>query len=521
MSLLSYNIKDVNIVNMWRKNAFVQITGLVLGVFTLSACQPEAQSTPNLKFSAPERILQVREVDRTKLRPEVRLSDNRIIPMTNVGEDSWTGTINVQPNSNISVTGRWIETVDNRDLVLANWLESITVGADGAELNLTTANYNYEIDEDGDSISNLDEREDGTDPFNPDVILPSDDQTDPDGSGEQTDSGSTDDTGTTDTSGNTDGSGTTDETGDTDGTSTNGTGVDPDGTTTVGSTDTAGQTAGDTDEGETDSEATGGDTDGDTGQGTGGSRANVLIPRILPRQAPDIDGLDVQLNRAGALIGEWAQAVQMDDAGEGLWIDRLMLVNSGNQDPAEDGEQLHRWAAMHDGVNLYVLVLSDDVGFRSSDSPQIFRDDALEVFIDGNNSKLAEWGDADDFHFLIALQQEDSDEANDEVANRVVTGPSPKSDMFDFTFSTGPGLGPDGIRRANFEQDVYELAIPIADAGITIGEPFGFELQLDDDDNGGERDTKWGWFHRSRSNDSNVDDTYLIPSVMGTVTLEE
>ena len=47
-----------------------------------------------------------------------------------------------------------------------------------------------------------------------------------------------------------------------------------------------------------------------------------------------------------------------------------------------------------------------------------------------------------------------------------------------------------------------------------MGQPFGFEIQLNEDDNGGARDAKFGWFEPSGSTvaDSN-------PSVFGTVLL--
>jgi len=202
------------------------------------------------------------------------------------------------------------------------------------------------------------------------------------------------------------------------------------------STSTAGQTAGTTDDGEVDSDstATGGSTDDVE------TNVSVVIPRIPTTQAPIIDGANVWLSPQDTLTGEWANAVQADVNGEGLWINNLMIDNPSNtEDPAVDGDQLHRWAAMHDGQYLYVVVLSDDVGLRYKDSDGIWQDDSLELFIDGNHSRLSEWGDDDDFHYLIALQQQDRNQANNESSNRVDTGPGPTSERFEFSFATGPG----------------------------------------------------------------------------------
>jgi len=526
---------------MWRDNPLVKTTSLVFGVLMLSACQPESRSAPNVKFEAPARILQARAVNTSQLRPSVRLTDGTVIVMQPTGDNSWSGTIDVVPNNTYTVVIDWIETLPagefdgqiDEALLLATWTDNVPVGADGAEVNLSNTNYDYSADEDGDGSTNLQERENNTNPF-----MAEGGDGDDDGMGDDGSTGDETDTGTT-----TDGTSTggTDEVTDagtpTDGTSTEGEGASTEGegastggtddltdtgTTTDGSDDgdTAGSTstAGTTDDGETDGDST------TTGGSTGGvvTKASVLVPRILPAQAPDIDGEDVLLGGQNTLVGEWANAVQFDDTGEGLWINNLMVDRPSNtEDPAVDGDQLHRWAAMHDGEYLYVVVLSDDVGLRNSDSDGLWQDDALELFIDGNYSRLSEWGDDDDFHYLIALQQQDSNLANNEFSPRIDTGPGPTSEPFDFMFSTGPGIGPDGIRFANFEQDVYELAIPIADAGITIGQPFGFELQIDDDDDGNGRDSKWGWYHESRQNGVDTDRTYLNPSVMGTLILEE
>jgi len=516
-------------------NLLVKITSLVLGVLMLSACQPEARPAPNVKFEAPARILQARAVNTSQLRPSVRLSDGTVILMQPTGDNAWSGTINVQPNNTYSISVDWIETLPEGEfegefdntLLLATWTDNIPVDADGTEVNLSNTDYDYSANEDGDGYTNLQERENDTNPFVVDAPMAEGGDDDDDGTGD--DDGMGDDDGTGD-DGTDDGEGTGDEadTGTTtDGTSTEGTdevtdtGITTDGSDddeTDDSTSTAGQTAGTTDDGEVDSDstATGGSTDDVE------TNVSVVIPRIPTTQAPIIDGANVWLSPQDTLTGEWANAVQADVNGEGLWINNLMIDNPSNtEDPAVDGDQLHRWAAMHDGQYLYVVVLSDDVGLRYKDSDGIWQDDSLELFIDGNHSRLSEWGDDDDFHYLIALQQQDRNQANNESSNRVDTGPGPTSERFEFSFATGPGIGPDGIRIARFEQDVYELAIPIADAGITIGKPFGFEVQLDDDDNGNGRDSKWGWFHESRQNGVDTDRTYLNPSVMGTLILEE
>ena len=87
-------------------------------------------------------------------------------------------------------------------------------------------------------------------------------------------------------------------------------------------------------------------------------------------------------------------------------------------------------------------------------------------------------------------------------------------------FATGPSIGPDGLlHQTIYEQDVYELRIELESAGISSNAPFGFELQINDDDDGLQRDSKWGWKHPARQN-TDIDNTPNNPSVMGTVVLE-
>lgn len=544
--------------------------GILSTSVLLSACQPTPDVQSNLTFNPPNTIMQVRAIDRSQLSPVVSLSNGTSIPMISTGDNSWSGTINVQPNTSYFVSIEWIETLPEGNLVLAQWSQDVTVNEDGAEIFLSDENYDYSLDLDGDQISNLQERENDTNPFvhNDQINDNSDGAT----TGEPENGGSTDgDTGgavdddldlgvldggsfdvdnldaevtggATDddfeatsggtagsTSGETDGSSTTSD-------DTNGSTSGETGGSSTAAGDTSGETAGssttmgETDGGATDdSGTTSGDTDGSTSGTTDGdgttagaetthTKASVLVPRIASNRAPDIDGEGVMLNAQDNLVGEWQDAVQFDDSGAGLWIKNLMIDKDAD---SEDGAQLRRWAAMHDGTNLYLLVLSDDVGARHADSTDFWHDDSLELFIDGDNSKLTDWTSGDDFQQIIPLLKQNSTEANNEVNGRYTPGPGSTEAALDVEFFTGPGIGPDGIRVNKWEQDVYELAIPLSSVGIVVGVSFGFELQLNDDDNGVSRDSKWGWFHPSRIDNVDTDQTYLNPSVMGVIILEE
>jgi len=58
------------------------------------------------------------------------------------------------------------------------------------------------------------------------------------------------------------------------------------------------------------------------------------------------------------------------------------MIDNGGADTV-DGSPHRRWAAMHDGVNVYILALVDDNKRHQSDSASVWEDDAFEVFNSG------------------------------------------------------------------------------------------------------------------------------------------
>jgi len=242
--------------------------------------------------------------------------------------------------------------------------------------------------------------------------------------------------------------------------------------------------------------------------------ADVVIPRVAVSAVPDIDGANVTLDASGKLSGEWAAAIQSDNSGADLYINNL-IIDVDAEKP--DGSAFRRWAAMHDGTFLYVVVIVDDNGDRQRDSgSDINQDDSLELFIDGDNSKRTRYG-SDDFHRIFPVQLAGADKQSATTGD--IPGPDSSTAPLTVTFATGPGIGPRGIRRPQFERDVYELRINLASAGISTDAAFGLELQVNDDDGGGDRDSKWAW-HLSSANTADTDATVSNPSLMGTAVLE-
>jgi len=239
------------------------------------------------------------------------------------------------------------------------------------------------------------------------------------------------------------------------------------------------------------------------------NKPDVRIPWVSPAETPVIDGLYDQI---------WDSARFSDVRGERLSIDNLM-INQGAIRP--DGDTEFRWAAMHDDSNLYIFVLAETES-RSNptrDSSGVWNDDNINVFIDGDNSKLSEYDGVDDRQILIPL---------------LATVENPASNS---SGSDRPSFILEGAFSAPLDVDVvefgtcvctsgphtWEIKLPFSDFGITKNVPFGIEIQLDIDHDGGARDAKWGWHHKSRATDGeDVDETWTTPSAdyMGTAIIE-
>lgn len=232
--------------------------------------------------------------------------------------------------------------------------------------------------------------------------------------------------------------------------------------------------------------------------------AQVFLPFIDPADAPDIDG---------EYDGIWDDAQFLDRDRFRLDIDNLMIDQGASR---LDGDTEYRWAGMHDGENLYLLVFGEGANgqtpFGDSD-PDVWNDDAVELFFDGDNSKLQAYDGIDDRQIIIPLTVlgEASSNRSDDGSGRFLLGfqSAPlQAQFFDFATCLCDGA-----------QQLYEIRVNLAATNIQVDRTFGFEIQLDDDRDGGQREAKWGWFHPSRGN-NDVDNTKDSPVFMSTVRLQ-
>ena len=227
---------------------------------------------------------------------------------------------------------------------------------------------------------------------------------------------------------------------------------------------------------------------------------DVRIQQIDRLDAPRIDGL---------YDPSWNQATFRDIDNDLLHINNLMIDQGALR---EDGHMTNemRWFAMHDDAFLYIFVLGENVADKPiplRDSFEVWQDDTLNIFIDGDNSKDQTYDGIDDRQILIPLLTDPSNLTNNSTF--YVTGFNSAA-IPEFEFATC---------RCTSEQHTWEVQLRLSDFGIVKNQSFGIEIQLEVDHDGGNRDAKWGWFHNSRV-DEDVDNTWRNPSFMGTATVE-
>ena len=233
--------------------------------------------------------------------------------------------------------------------------------------------------------------------------------------------------------------------------------------------------------------------------------AQAFLPRIDPADSPIIDG---------AYEPIWDEAQYRDRDNEDLAIDNLMIDFGAT---LLDGESGYRWGAMHDGEALYLIVFAEAGTGQTpfGDSAEAFNDDSIDVYFDADDSKLSEYDGVDDRHLILPLLDANGSPNSSASADaRIEAGPfSAPFDLEAVTFAACPCTG-------DLPSDVqtYELRLPLSTLDVEVGTTIGFEVHVNDDRDGGDRDVKWGWWHPSRGN-ANTDRTFENPSFMGTVRL--
>jgi len=226
----------------------------------------------------------------------------------------------------------------------------------------------------------------------------------------------------------------------------------------------------------------------------------------------------------------WDFAMHEDVNGEKLYVnnmireDRVVQLDNPNPD--------FQWAGIHDGTHLTLFVWgkrANGSAVSITGDSQVRRfhdDDSLEIFIDGNYSQLATGYDkVDDLLINIPLARgvppnlmENNSNADDK---RIFRGGSVQKEViFDVQ---DPALVEFGTCFCtNAGRVTWEVRIDMKAANIRVGKTFGLEIQINRDDDGGERDSKWAWAKPARlpnQTNNDADSTWRYATGMGKVKL--
>jgi len=194
---------------------------------------------------------------------------------------------------------------------------------------------------------------------------------------------------------------------------------------------------------------------------------------------------------------EWQDAARSDSRGNYMNIDHLLHDEYDILDD-QDNRDYSSWRAMHDGEFLYILVQigREQSAQRWSDSPDVWHDDSIEIFLDIGNDKASTFGD-DDYQRLFRYQ-DDADDAQ-------IVGSNSAAGMI-ASYCSSRGMATDWGWYT-----YYEVKIDLSSVDLGIGEKFGIDVQYNDDDDSGVRDAKWAWFAPSGD-----DVSWRNPGLMGT-----
>jgi tetratricopeptide (TPR) repeat protein len=194
-----------------------------------------------------------------------------------------------------------------------------------------------------------------------------------------------------------------------------------------------------------------------------------------------------------ANVRKASRPVVIDGTAEALWSEaREYKIGNVIYSPvSSDKDFSASYKTLWDADNLYVLVDVTDDSLKN-DSDEFWQDDAVEVFIDADNSKSGRYDDNDfQFHFGWAE-----------------TNPSMGESQHDRT---------DGVKFAIGRADAgyrVEIKFPWTTLGVkpSVGTKIGLDVHVNDDDDGGDRDTKLTWHGKQ-------DNAWQMPSALGIAEL--
>ncbi len=140
-----------------------------------STFSSEATMSPtNLSLPVPERIRAVSALDPASISAQATVN-GVIVPMALAANGTYSGSLQVAAQTTFPVVIEFSEQFSGQKLILATNTQQVSVDSDSTTLNLRRADYDFDShDDDGDSVSNIVEREQDSDPLDagqtPDLI---------------------------------------------------------------------------------------------------------------------------------------------------------------------------------------------------------------------------------------------------------------------------------------------------------------------------------------------------------------
>ena len=229
--------------------------------------------------------------------------------------------------------------------------------------------------------------------------------------------------------------------------------------------------------------------------------SQIIIPYVDSASIV-VDGLWDSYYRNNAYYDEWGKAVDDDTYGYDLSLRNLQIDNTGRTDNYYYVSNY--FEMLHDGEYLYIKIVigNEELENWFNDSVNIWDDDSIDVFIDVGYDQLDAYGD-DDYHRLFRFR--------DSAADPTIDG-----------YNSASGMQTDYVSSYRHEnsansvyQHLYEIRVKLSSIGLEAGDTFGLDLSVNDDDDGGARDTKRGWWAPSGR-----DEAWQRPRVFGKAKLQ-
>lgn len=229
--------------------------------------------------------------------------------------------------------------------------------------------------------------------------------------------------------------------------------------------------------------------------------SQIIVPYV-DNASINIDGIWDSGYRNNDYYDEWGKAVDNDSYGYSLNLGNLLVDNTGRNNQYNYSNSY--FEMMHDGEYLYVKITigNEELDDWFNDSVDIWDDDAVELYFDVGYDQSSEFGD-DDFQRLFRFR--------DDVADTTIDG-----------YYAASGMETDYVTSYRHEnsasavyQQLYEIRVNLSSIGLEPGDTFGLEVAVDTDNDGGERDFKWGWWAPV-----GTDIAWQTPSVFGKAKLQ-